>query len=154
MLTNRSVSVFEFIFFRSLFNMCASALIIKLVRVNFFSDITPELRGTVILRSVVGTISFGLFSLTVKYIPLGIFFIIFNACPFFTSMLSYFWTNDRLLPVEILTMVGAFAGIILLGVAKPDDDGPQVDQKESFTDFEKAHGYQIGLVLAVVSCLS
>ena len=99
--------------------MCASAIIVKRSKVNFFSDITPELKGTLICRCATGTVSFMIFSLAVKYLPLGIFFIIFNSSPFITVFLSYFWTGDRILPFEGVAMVGAFIGIVCLGVAKP-----------------------------------
>ena len=122
MLTYRDVRIYEFAFFRSLFNLSASALIVKHEKLNFFSDIPKELTPTLILRCAVGTVSFLLFSMAVKYLPLGIFFIIFNSSPFITVFLSYFWTGDRILPFEGLAMIGAFAGIVCLGVAKPSDE--------------------------------
>ena len=122
MLTVRDVKIYEFVFFRSFFNMCASALIIKTSGISYFADIPKELRGTLILRCAVGTVSFILFSLAVKYLPLGIFFIIFNSSPFITVFLSYCWTGDRIMIFEGLCMVGAFAGIVCLGIAKPEQE--------------------------------
>ena len=39
MLMHGGVKIYEFCFFRSFFNMCCSAIIIKQAKVNFFSDI-------------------------------------------------------------------------------------------------------------------
>lgn len=99
--------------------------------------------------------------MAVKYIPLGIFFIVFNSSPFITVILSYFWTGDRILPLEGVAMLGAFAGIVCLGVAKPEeeqdaavtsDTGNQTES--SMSDFEKQYAYQIGMAMAVFSCLA
>ena len=146
MLTNRGVTVFEFVFFRSLFNMSASALISKRAKVSLFGDITDDLRPTLILRCAVGTVSFVIFSLAVKYIPLGIFFIIFNSSPFITAILAYFWTGDRLLSFEIVAMIGAFGGIVCLGLARPAEVDSDPEKKESstessMTEFEIEHAY-------------
>ena len=140
MLTNRSVKIYEFVFFRSFFNLCASALLVKQADGHFFADVPKELRCTLFMRCAVGTVSFMVFSMTVKYLPLGIFFIVFNSSPFFTVILSYFWTSDRILPLEGLAMIGAFCGIVVLGVSKPMET-PNIEDNESFSKFEIEHGY-------------
>ena len=121
MITYRGVTIFEIIFFRSLFNLLASTIIVKHAKVSFFADIKPELRFTLYLRCAVGTVSFAIFSLVVKYIPIGIFFIIFNSSPFMTAILAYFWTGDKILYLELVAMFGAFGGIICLALAKPSE---------------------------------
>ena len=145
MLTNRGVHIYEFVFFRSLFNMTASAIIIKRAKVPFFADIIPEVRGTLIFRCAVGTVSFLIFSMAVKYIPLGIFFIIFNSSPFFTVFLSYCWTGDRILVFEGIAMIGAFAGIVCLGLAEPEEaSSDSIDQsaeESSMSEFETKYAY-------------
>ena len=97
MLTSRGVVIYEFVFFRSFFNMVASAIIVKYEKKNFFADIPKDLRPTLITRCLIGTFSFIIFSMAVKYLPLGIFFIIFNSSPFITVFLSYFWTGTHCL---------------------------------------------------------
>lgn len=93
--------------------------------------------------------------MAVKYLPLGIFFIIFNASPFITVFLSYFWSGDRILAFEGIAMVGAFAGIVLLGVAKPAEENESIEaSKDGWSDFELENAYQIGCVLAIISCFS
>ena len=42
MLMHGGVKIYEFCFFRSFFNMCCSAVIIKQAKVNFFSDIKKD----------------------------------------------------------------------------------------------------------------
>lgn len=153
MLTNRDVKVYEFVFFRSLFNLCASALLVKQAGCSYFADVPRDLRCTLFLRCAVGTVSFMVFSMTVKYLPLGIFFIVFNSSPFFTVILAYFWTSDRILPLEGLAMIGAFCGIVVLGIAKPTET-KNIEDNESFSKFEVEHGYQIGMAMALFACVS
>ena len=105
---------------------------------------------------MVGTVAFMIFAMAVKYIPLGIFFVIFNASPFFTIFLSYFWTGDRILAIEGVAMVGAFSGIVCLGLGGPDSDERTTSQTntESMSEFEQKYAYQIGLAMAVFSCVA
>ena len=134
MLNNRGVHIYEFVFFRSLFNMISSAIIIKHAKVPFFADIKPELRCTLFWRCLLGTISFMILTVAIKYIPLGIFFIIFNSSPFFIAILSFCWTGDRILILEGVAMVGAFAGIICVGLAEPEKEVDDSDANSAETE--------------------
>lgn len=154
MLTYRGVVIFDFVFFRSLFNVCASALIIKYENKNFFADIPKELHPTLITRSIIGTISFFMFSLSVKYLPLGIWIIIINASPFLTAILSFFWTSDRILPFEVVAMLGAFAGIICIGIARPSKDESGIDETADMSGWELENSYMLGLVLTFLTCIT
>ena len=82
--------------------------------------------------------------MAVKYLPLGIFFIIFNSSPFLTAVLSYFWTGDTILAFEGIAMIGAFSGIVCLSLARPEEsDVTQIDTTEesSMSQFEQEHAY-------------
>ena len=92
--------------------------------------------------------------MAVKYIPLGIFFIIFNSSPFITAFLSYFWTNDIIFPLEGIAMLGAFSGILILGLARPTEAESGIENATSMTDWELEHAYTIGIVLAIISMLA
>ena len=147
---HRGVEIQEFLFFRSSFNLIASIIIVKQAKVRFFSDIKPEHKCTLFVRCAVGTIAYATYPLATKYIPIGIFFLILNSSPIMTAILAYFWTSDRLWPLEAVAMTGAFGGIICLGMAKPSE---KIDV-ENFSDFERAHAYQIGVFLAVITCFT
>ena len=56
------------------------------------------------------------------FIPLGIFFVIFNSQIFVVATLSYFILNEKLSAFEIITMVFAFFGIVMIGVSKVKAD--------------------------------
>jgi len=153
MLTYRGVVIWEFVFFRSFFNVLASTVIIKYEKVNFFADITKELQPALITRSIIGTSTFIVFSLAVKYLPLGIFFVILHASPFFTAVIAYFWTGDRILPFEAVAMICAFLGIVCMGMARPSEDENGIHDSATLTDWEQENAYKIGLVLACLCCI-
>jgi drug/metabolite transporter (DMT)-like permease len=95
-------------------------------------------------------VAFATFSMAVSYIPIGIFFIIFSSNPFITAILAYFWTGDTILLLEAVAMFGAFAGIICLGLAEPNE----MVKVESMSVFEQTYAYQIGVVLSVITCFT
>ena len=79
MLTFRGVTILEFVFFRANFNALSSVIMLKYQGLGYFDGVTPELRPTLITRCIVGTLNFALQSLAVRYLPLGIFFIVLGA---------------------------------------------------------------------------
>ena len=49
-------------------------------------------------------------------------------------------------------MLGAFAGIMTLGLARPEsEEDMNPDKIASMTPFEKKYAYQIGLILAILT---
>ena len=76
-------------------------------------------------RCLIGTIGFASFTIAMKYIPLSMFFVIFNSNPFTTALLGYFWLKENLTMFEVVAMLCAFGGIIMMSLAEPagvDDD--------------------------------
>ena len=122
MLTNRGVTVYEFAWFRSLFNMIASFLIMKHVKVQIARDIPRLLYFPLAVRSLTGTFAFLCFVGAVYYLPLSIFFIIFNAAPFSTAVLGWCWNREKITAFEIIAMICAFAGVIMIGIAKREQE--------------------------------
>jgi drug/metabolite transporter (DMT)-like permease len=41
-----------------------------------------------------------------------------NATPFFIALLACIWLKEIITFVEVITMLGAFGGIILVGISK------------------------------------
>ena len=68
-----------------------------------------------------------------KYIPLSMFFVIFNSNPFTTALLGYFWLSEKLSAFEVVAMLCAFGGIVIMSMAKPtgSDDSPAVMEADS-----------------------
>ena len=66
--------------------------------------------------------------------------------PILTVFLAYFWTGDQIMWFEGVAVVGSFAGIICLTLAKPDQ-GKKDD--DSMTDLERQYAYHIGLAFTI-----
>ena len=122
LLTNRGVNAFEFSFLRSLLNLVSSMCIVKSFDKQYFESIPKNLYWTLGMRCIVGTVGFASFTIAMKYIPLSVFFIIFNSNPFTTALLGYFWLKERLSLFEIVAMLCAFIGIIMMSLSHPTDD--------------------------------
>ena len=117
LLTNRHVPPFEFSFLRSLFNLCGSSINVKMRGQRYFADIPRDLYFTLGLRCIIGTVGFACFAIAMQYVPLSVFFIIFNSNPFCTAILGYFWLGERISLFEIIAMVCSFTGIIVMSMA-------------------------------------
>ena len=117
LLTNKHVPPFEFSFLRSLFNLCGSAILVLLRGERFFSDIPREFYTILGMRCIIGTVGFACFAIAMQYVPLSVFFIIFNSNPFCTAILGYLWLKEKLSVFEIIAMICAFSGIILMSMA-------------------------------------
>lgn len=136
MLTNRGVTVYEFAWFRSLFNMIASFFIMKHVKVEVSKDIPSSLYFPLAVRSLTGTFAFLCFVGAVYYLPLSIFFIIFNAAPFSTAVLSWCWNREKITVFEIFAMICAFVGVIMIGVARLESEQESSNDSSQVKDPE------------------
>ena len=115
MLTYRDVTIVEFAFARSFFNMIGSSILVKFIyKEAFFSSIPRVLWRVVILRCICGTVVFLCAPAALFYVPLGICFVVFNASVFITALLAYFCLSERMSCFEIIAMIFAFGGILLL----------------------------------------
>ena len=68
-----------------------------------------------------------------------------NVSPFLVAILACLWLKERITAVEVVCMLGAFGGILLVGLTKHEDDGGSAAVAAS--------EYNIGLFCALVSAL-
>ena len=86
------------------------------------------------MRFLIGTIGFASFTIAMKYIPLSMFFVIFNSNPFTTALLGYLWLKENLTKFEVVAMLCAFGGIVMMSLAEPA--GVNDDLATSASDYE------------------
>ena len=118
LISQDSMSAFELAFFRSFYNLTASSVYLSLGDAKLVDGLDQTYRWTVLTRSISGTICFITLTFAVKYLPLAIFFMSFNACPFLVAIMACLWLRERISLVELVCMVGAFSGILLVGFSK------------------------------------
>lgn len=114
MMTKRGVSVFEFAFFRSVTNLASSAFLVKYkYETTYFSSVPRDLRLTMALRCVVGTVAFLVYTTAPIYISIGIFQVVMNMSIFGAAFLAWAWLGERLTLCEMIAMFIAFGGVAL-----------------------------------------
>ena len=102
-------------------------------------------------RCLIGTIGFASFTTAMKYIPLSMFFVIFNSNPFTTALLGFFWLKEKLTCFEITAMFCAFLGIVIMSLSHPSNY-EDIAEQNSIRIFSTKE-YQYGLLLAGISCV-
>jgi drug/metabolite transporter (DMT)-like permease len=79
-----------------------------------FSDIPKEHYFNMFVRSTTGVFGHLLMVITIQWLPITIFTILNNLCPFFASVASYFILNEFLDRTEIIGMIISFLGVLIL----------------------------------------
>ena len=125
-----ALSGYEVAFFRSLMNLFLSSVYLGVTGDSLTKDITADNRWILILRCISGSFCFLCFVLAIEYIPLSIYSVVMYATPFMICLLAWVWLNDLITGVEIFSMVGAFAGIVLVGVSKRVHETEAVTEEE------------------------
>ena len=143
----RGVPAFEFSFLRSFFNLISSIIQVKSYDEKFFSSVPKRLGMTLLMRCLVGTVGFAAFAIAMQYVPLSVFFVIFNSNPFTTALLSYFWLKEQLTFFEIGLMLCAFSGILMMSLSQPS----KVPEEQAL-DSTPAQ-YQLGIAISLVACV-
>ena len=118
LMTQDSMSAYELSFFRSIFNLMASSLYLKLAGDSLRDNIDHTNWKILLIRCISGSICFLFFVVCVEYLPLAIFFVIYNAVPFFVALMACLWLKEVITIVEVAAMVGAFSGILMVGFSK------------------------------------
>ena len=118
MFSNRGVGIFEFAFFRSLICMIPSAVLVKVTyKESFFTSVPRNLRPTLLLRTISGTLGFLFYTTAPKFMPLGILTVIYNLSLFTTAILAWSWLHEKIVPFEAVAMFITMGGVILLGAS-------------------------------------
>ena len=112
------MSAFEIAFFRSVFNLTLSSIYLFVAGERLTENIDSSNRCVLIVRCLSGSFAFVCFALAIEYLPLSIFFVVSNTTPFMICILACLWLKELITWVEIINMIGAFSGIIMVGLSK------------------------------------
>ena len=66
------------------------------------------------MRSILGFMSWFMYFYAIKYLPLGLISTITNMQPFFTLILGFFILKEMLKKLEIINMVASFSGVLII----------------------------------------
>lgn len=104
------IPAIEIIWFRSIFSLVFSYLVLKKQKVNVFGNNKVLL----ITRGVVGSIGLISFFYTLQNIPLASAVTMQYLSPIFTSILGIFILKERVKPIQFLYFGISFAGVLVL----------------------------------------
>ena len=115
---HHGISVMDLIFVRVVINFISSIGTVRYHKKHIINDVPSKFWKLLLVRCLIGTVGYASFIYCLKFIPLFICTIIMNTAPFVTSVMGYFVNGEKITKVEIIFMLGAFGGIILLSLTK------------------------------------
>lgn len=151
-----AVSSFELAFFRSMFNLLLSSLYLIVTRGSLRDQIDSSNRHILAIRCLSGSVCFLCFVVAIEYLPLSVFFVIMNATPFFIAVMACIWLKEIISKLEVVTMIFAFGGILLVGMSKLGKDASAIEEQKELAAGDDVVSYEtsgylynIGLSVAV-----
>lgn len=112
---------------------------------HLIKDLPQDKWAPLLLRSFMGLLGFVCLLFSLKYLQISIVTIILNMAPFWSSILSYFFTGYRVSLIEGFCMCGSFVGVTLIALAK-DAPSDSEDKLISSTSSDKLKGLAFILV--------
>jgi len=109
------INYFEFSFFRSVFLMVTSYLLISRYDVEI-TDVPKDCRLPLIFRCLVGTATFVITTVSLKILPITIYTIVLRTSPIMTAILQWVWLRERVTCLELIAIIGAYNGIIVMSI--------------------------------------
>ena len=119
---NQSINAIDICFVRTLTLIISSSIILKKNKLNIcnFNQFTRNVKLFIALRCIIGTIGFTTIVLALLYIPLYLVGIIQNTMPFWAAIIGYCMNREKVLKLEILCIIGCFAGLVVLMLHKKE----------------------------------
>ena len=110
---NKGISVFEILYWKSLTMMVFNYFLTRSFGVFVF-DIPVKYRNIIVFRACIGITGVGGYWAAIQYIPLSVAACIIQTTPIWASILSYFLLKEAISKYQILAMISAFAGVIVV----------------------------------------
>ena len=109
--------------------------------------------STLFWRCLTGQVCFFLFNFCLQLVPLTLQLIVFQTGTFWTSILAYCVFSEQMIPLEIVSMLVCFAGMVTITIAgaknaKPED-GSAVEET-NYSSSQLILGYSLVLTLSWV----
>ena len=107
-----------------------------------YSKFSGKDKKWLIWRCIFGTIGLTTIIISLRFIPLHLFGIILNTTPFWIALMECCMQNEKLSKIEIVSMIGAFVGVVMILLSKKEDKGES-----------KKSGSQAETILGVILCM-
>ena len=130
---NQNVSAFEISFIQSFINILLASLLVKFVYKEN-ATIPEHMKYQVYFRNTAQTMGYLFLVSAQKFLPLGIFFVIFSSNIFTTAILAFCWLSEVLSKFEIIAMLFAFTGIVMIGMSQKNA-GEEIKETPGLNNF-------------------
>jgi len=107
---NDSIPIYELVFFRSIFSLAVTSIIIKKKKINPWG----YNKGLLIVRGILGTIALVCIFYSIRNMPLSISTVIQYTYPIFISILAIFFIKERFNFNLILALFLGWFGILVI----------------------------------------
>ncbi|CAI2374887.1 unnamed protein product [Moneuplotes crassus] len=93
----------------------------KILKVNLI-EISNKSASLLVLRCIFGFCGNIALFVSINYVPVSVSLMIFNVNPVFVTILAYFFLKEQLTVTKCFCCVGAFVGIVILGLGRTSHD--------------------------------
>ncbi|CAI2373273.1 unnamed protein product [Moneuplotes crassus] len=141
-LINEKMEGMDYLIFRGTIMMFFATLEALCKKVNVLR-VPREIYISVIFRYLTGLIGMALYFYAIKYLPMSQSSVILSICPLITAVLAYFLLSEILVRRDILCLIGAFGGAVVVNVSRIGKKGVS----------ESENNYLKGILLIMVSII-
>ncbi|CAI2374596.1 unnamed protein product [Moneuplotes crassus] len=141
-LINENVNGLDYILFRGSILILFAGCDVLCRRVNVFR-FPQEVYASVILRFFTGAIGMALYFYAIKFLPMSQGSVILCINPLISAVLAYLFLKEVLACRDILCLLGAFGGCVLVNISRIGEEGVSPSENHYF----------IGICLCFISLL-
>jgi len=123
-------------------------LIVLVARIDLF--VPKQDRIYLVGRVIVGVTGSYTYLLAVKYLPISISMILFFTGPFWATILAYFFLGEMIARNEVIAMVVAFSGVIIIATAKQPASDEVLEDGETVSNSD----YIFGVAMAIIGAIT
>ena len=118
--TNTGINVIDLCLFRMTFNFAFAIAAVAKAGKHIIHDVPKQHRFALFVRTLFGLCAIICLIYAVKLLPMFIVSIVSNTMPFWASLLGYLILSESVAKVDIICMIGCFAGVVLIAFNKRD----------------------------------
>lgn len=116
----QGVSVIEFSFFRNAWIAVVALIQACYKKLNPYKGFPKSLVKDLMVRSIVGQITFALLNISLTLLPISTALIIIQTNPFWISILACLMLRERIRLIEIVGIFVCFGGVTMVALSKAD----------------------------------
>jgi len=112
--TDLGVNTLDITMLRSFSNLCLSTPLLYKFGKHPLKDVPKDLRCTMLIRCLIGTVCFYFFALSGMYLPIFIVQTIMNTSPFWSGLFGFLVNKEQINKSMMVFMIGSFSGVVIL----------------------------------------